>query len=1051
MISTRELHSIIKPLQTNVNKSPTKSKPVVTTSSDVVAKVENDILNSMTATAISPTLAAGDKTSPVPTTSQAQFYVPTVVYDKPCKRPKSILKGGNKMELDDTSVVVSEDSPTASTSAKVPKKIGLAEYKKRHRERKDSEDTMEDVSFDSSTVETPTKSTSKDGKTSVGASSPTKGLMIVEDVEPPLDGTATSKANTDVSVSFKEEKKGDSPAKSEPHLAVVSASQTIGKPIKIPHPMSVLAPASSAIIPHKYTSNLPDLSMAQFFSGGSQYPSPAYRHDWPTTYPIFGGLSRPYLMPHPPTAPLPSTILTTPLLPSVPPVVYDPLPPVPSTHKADEEMARVEDLTEMFTKNLQSKLKRVIHSDDSSRESSPRRSRSLSRSQSPPLRSSRRGRSPRRSRRSNSRSKSLDSCQGSDHEQTRSRSKSPRSHKAHRSHRHRSLSRDSNVEDRRHSRSLKRSRNEKRRDHKPTTNSKTTGTQTEENTYKSGDTKRLVEKDVQTDRLLFVHSKGSQTCPMFENHKAVQADLSVCSNFYADFAQYLETYPIDVFHFNEILNSSITYFEQEISKAFPCNKTLTSKQLRRILQFDHMKKLSSQLDTLLQEGQCINPYMVGTDRPGTPLLDDNQAVVNLVPPVPEGDEGNEQPDDDESSGLSNSEILMSDSEGSNDNTPSYTELLSQYSKPTQERTPSEISHATSANNSPKEPVPTQVDDEKLPYKYTTKPDDNAHSTKGAHEDKETVLMDDASQNIISEIIVKEEDTEVDKSFVPENYQSVDLHRVSPPLPNTNFFTSLQNDHTYTKAGGYPSGTQLKVPLDPLAPKINRTLLTVVNTKIKKGCDTGKKKASTETALGEEIYQSIRKGCEEYLSSTVHIPAGDNNHHSGGESNPNEDKVYSNTLELNSSPRLPQVSTESDHDNIDMEISLTDSQNEEDAHSSIGAEEKERVTDETKSQSQPSKSSQSNTEDKTKRVGSPNDSKTKTSVSVRKTTGSTTTKDLHHYTHHASAVPLHYQAQPYKYRPQRPQLLYYGAAPRPDLYNPPWDWRRNYSNWGPPRY
>lgn len=79
---------------------------------------------------------------------------------------------------------------------------------------------------------------------------------------------------------------------------------------------------------------------------------------------------------------------------------------------------------------------------------------------------------------------------------------------------------------------------------------------------------------------------------MFENHKAVQVYFPVCSDFYAKFVQYLETYSLDMFHFGDILSSSIAYFEQEISKGFPCNETLTTKQLKRILEFNHMKNFN---------------------------------------------------------------------------------------------------------------------------------------------------------------------------------------------------------------------------------------------------------------------------------------------------------------------------------------------------------------------------------------------------------------------------------------------------------------------------
>ena len=999
MISNRELHSIIKPLQTSSSSSPTKLQPVVTTSADSVVKAENDNLTSSTSTA-SPTSVASlteDKTN-------TQFNVPTVVYSKPCKRPKSILKGCNKLEQLDDANLVSEDSPTSSTSAKVPRKIGLAEYKKRHKERRDSEDVAEDASINNFAMEVVAENTGKDTKTPVdsSSSSPTNHLMIIDNTECTLDGTATSKANSDVSVSFKEEKKGDSPPKSESLSVVFSKGQYIGKPVKIPHPMSVLAPSSSAIIPHKYTSNLAELSMPY-------YPGPTFRHDWTTNYPVFGGLSRPYLMPHPPTAPLPSNILTAPLIPSVPPpppVVYDPV----STQKADEEMARVEDLTEMFTKNLQNKLKRVIGSDDSSRESSPkpRRSRSLSRSQSPPPRSSRRGRSPRRSRKSNSRSQSLDSCRGSDHEQVRSRSKSPRSHKSHRSRRHRSSSRDSSVEDRRYSRNLKR-RNDKRRDYKTTlsSNLKTISTQTEENTYKSGDTKRLSEKEIQTDKLLFVHSKGSQTYPMFENHKAVQVDTSVASNFYADFAQYLETYPLDMFNFRDILSTSISYFEQEISKAFPCNKTLTSKQLKRILEFNHMKKLRSKLSTLLKESQNLNPYMAGVYRSGTPVLDDNQPGV-LKPAVLEGGDGNEQqPYEEDSSGLSNSEIL-SDSEGSNDNVPNLSELLSQYQnngKATQEHTgtpPAETTHTTPTKSQPDEAAPNQPIAEHS-YKQSIKSEDNTCNLIAVH--KVTGQLDNIDDTSTSNITVKEEGTEVDKSFVPENYGS-------PPSSSKHFKT---HDHTYSEARRYPSGGQFKVVLDPSTSETDRTFLTVSKrTKTSKSSGTGQKRVNPEV-LGEEIYHSIRKGCEEFLSSNNNSP----DHYTGEDGD--------------------KLSIESDHNAVDMEISLTDSQTEEDSQGSA----EEKVTDDTKSQH--SKSSQLSTEDKNKSSGSTSDSKAKAAGHK----ASVSTKDLHHYTSY-HAVPLHYQAQPFKYgQQQRRPVLYYGTPGRPEAYNH-WDWRRGYG-WGIPRY
>lgn len=1025
MISTRELHSIIKPLQSNSStSSATKSQPAVTTSSDSPVKLEDDKLTSpiVTATPTTDFAPSGDKTSTVQASTQPEFNVPTVVYDKPCKKPKSILKGGNKIDqLDDVSLPA-EDSPTALSSAKVPRKIGLEEYKKRHKERRDSEEVVEDGSNNNSFVEVAAKTTSKDCKTSVdsSSSSPTHQLMIIEgDAGSSLDGAATSKASSDVSVSFKEEKKGDSPSKHESLSPNLSKGQSIGKPVKIPHPMSVLASSSSAIVSHKYTPNLPELSMPQYYPGGSQYPTPAYRHDWTTNYPLFGGLSRPYLIPHPPTAPLPSAMLTTPMIPSLPP------PPVvlpSSTQKADEEMARVEDLTEMFTKNLQNKLKHVIESDDSSRESSPkpRKSRSLSRSQSPPPRLSRRGRSPRRSRKSNSRSQSLDSCRGSDREQVRSRSKSPRSHKSHRSRRHRSSSRDSSVEDRRHSRSLKRSRNDKRRDHKPISTPKTIGTQTEENTYKSGDTKRLSEKEVQTDRLLFVHSKASQTYPMFENHKAVQVDFPVCSHFYADFAQYLETYPIDMFNFNEILSTSITYFEQEISKAFPCNRTLTSKQLNRILGFNHMKKLRSKLSTLLKESQGINPYNMADDayRPGTPLLDDNQPVVNLTSVVSGGDHGNEQLNDDDSSGLSNSDIL-SDSEASNDSV-NLNDLLSQYSnssKPTQEEhaVSTETSHAMPTKNHPEEAAPSKANPEKVPYKQPTKPDDNASNIKGLNKVTGQLAVDDtnATENTI---IIKEEDTDEEKSFIPENYKLVD----SPPLSSAHYSSaSLQNDHTYSKAGGNPSGAQFKALLDPLESTMDRTLLTVVRQRKTNSCGTKQKSGSPKVPLGEEIYQSIKKGCEEFLSSAVYSPTRDNDHH------PAEELI----------PNAERLSVGSENDTIDMEISVSDMQSEEDTVGTTGTEEK--ATDEMKPQ--PSKSSQASTEDKKGSV-----IEVKTKGGARK--GGNQKDMIHHYTYH-TAVPLHYQAQPFKYRQQRPQIMYYGPA-QPNVY--PWDWRRSYG-WGPPRY
>ena len=1010
MISSRELHSVIKPQPTSSSSLSTKhqqpsdssmkqQQPVETGS---VVTSDNDKVTCSTSTAPLSSVAATteDKTGTVQASTQSQFNVPTVVYNKPCKKPKSILKGGNKIEQLDDANVASEDSPTTPASAKVPRKIGLAEYKKRHKERRDSEDVAEDAINNSSAMEVVVESTSKDGKTSVSSTSPTDHLMIIEDTESALDDTATSKANSDVSVSLKEEKKGDSTLKSE---AVISKSNSISKPVKIPpHPMSVLAPSSGTIIAHKYPSSITDLSMPYF-------PGSAFRHDWGTNYPIFGGLSRPYLMPHPPTAPLPSNILTAPMLPTIPPpVVYEPLPSV-SNEKADAEMARVEGLKEMFTKNLQNKLKDVIHSDGSSRESSPqpRRSCSLSRSQSPPPRSSRRARSPRRSRRSNSRSQSLDSCRGSDREQIRSRSKSPRSHKSHRSRRHvRSSSRDSSVEDRRHFRNLKR-RNDKRRDHKTAISSKTISTQTEENTYKSGDTKRLSEKEVQTDKLQFVHSKGLQTYPMFENHKAVQVDSSVASNFYADFAQYLETYPIDMFNFSEILSNSIRYFEQEISKAFPCNKTLTTKQLKRILEFNHMKKLRSKLSTLLKESQSLNPYMVNAYRPGTPLLDDNQSGVNLIPSVSEEVEGNEQPlYEDESSGLSNSEIL-SDSDDSNDNVPNLSELLSQYQNngklaQTQEQTvstsPAETSHTTPTKSKSDEAKPSQPNSEA----------GNSCSVKGVQ--KMTGQLDDVKA---SKITVKKENSDVDKSFIPDSHKlSASPHKTSP----TSSDSFKTDDHTYSEAGSSPSGTPFKVEPDPSKSKTDGTLLSVIQrTKTSKGSSARQKKTKPQIPLCEDIYQSVKKGCEEFLSSTAYGP----------------DQCC--TGEVGN-----KVSVESDHDAVDMEISLTDSQNDDDSQGSASAEEK--VNDEAKSQS--SKSTQGSMEDKNAKGGgsSTNDNKGK---ATSRNGGST--KDLHHYNSY-HAVPLHYHAQPFKYRPQRPQLMYHGL--RPDVYSS-WDWRRGYGAWGPP--
>ena len=992
MISNRELHSIIKPLQTASGGSPAKSQPATTASGDLGGTVKLED-NELTSSAATVAVLTEDNNSTAQANMQPQFNVPTVVYDKPCKRPKSILKGGTKIEqLDDTSVAM-EDSPTTPASTKVPRKIGLAEYKKRHKERRDSEDVVEELSTTNPATEVAAESTSKDCKKSVDlpSPSPTDHLMIVEEaIESSIDGTATSKANSDVSVSFKEEKK-ESPSKSESLPVILSKGQSISKPvsIKVPHPVSMLPSSSGAIIPHKYT----DLSLPHY------YPNPPFRHDWTTNYPVFGGLSRPYLMPHPPTAPLPSTILTTAMIPNVPPpppppVVFDPLAPV--SQKADEEMAMVGDLTEMFTKNLQNKLKHVIHSDESSsRESSPkpRKSRSLSRSLSPPPRSSRRGRSPRRSRRSNSRSQSLDSCRGSDREQTRSRSKSPRFHKSHRSRRYRSSSRESSVEDRRHSRSSKRNRNDKRRDHKPTVVSKTISTQTEENTYKSGDTKRLSEKESQTDRLLFVHSRGSQTYPMFENHKAVQVDFAgACFNFYADLAQYLETYPLDMFHFDDILNNSISYFEQEISKVFPCNQTLSSKKVKEVLEFGYMKELNSQMKNLMKEGQGVNPYMV--DRPGTPLLDDNQPVVNLTSTIPGENDGNGQPIDEESSGLSNSEIL-SDSEGSIDSLPDVNlkeMLLSQYSnngKATQEQTSStETSHITPTKSRPEE-SPVKQSNTDYSCKQSSKLDDK-NKNKVTNEAENT-----------SKLVIKEETIDLDKSFVPDNDKLVDsthCDRMSPSLPSTHYTIS---DHTYSKNGSHPSGTQLKVS------SVSKDGAFLTTTEHSKSSCTGQKKVSPKVSSGNEfIYQSIRRAFEEYPSLTA-CPTGGDDHFSD--------------------------SIESDHDTIDMEISLTDSQNEEESLGNVSTEER---VDESKSEL--SKSSKSSTgEDKNKGTVTITDSKPKG-------VGQKTTKDLHHYTYHT-----HYQAQPFKYRQQQRPQLYYGAPVRPETYIP-WDWRRSYA-WGPPRY
>ena len=1015
MISSRELHSVIKPLPSSSSSSlstkhqqPSDSsvkqqqQPPETVSGGSVVTLDNDNLTSLTSTGSLSSVAAAaeDKTSTVQASTQSSFNVPTVVYNKPCKKPKSILKGGNKIEQLDDANVVSEDSPTTPASAKVPRKIGLAEYKKRHKERRDSEDVAEDVAYNNTAMEVVVESTSKDGKTSVSSTSPTDHLMIIEDTESALDDTVTSKANSDVSLSVKEEKKGDSSSKSE---GVISKCHSVSKPVKIPpHPMSVLAPSSSTIIAHKYPSSITDLSMPSM----PYFPGSAFRHDWSTSYPIFGGLSRPYLMPHPPTAPLPSNILTAPMLPTIPPpVVYEPLPSV-SNEKADAEMARVEGLKEMFTKNLQNKLKDVIRSGGSSRESSlePRKSRSLSRSQSPPPKSSRRTRSPRRSRRSNSRSQSLDSCRGSDREHIRSRSKSPRSHKSHRSRRHRSSSRDSSVEDRRYFRNLKR-RNDKRRDHKTATSSTTASTQTEENTYKSGDTKRLSEKEVQTDKLQFVHSKGLQTYPMFENHKAVQVDSSVASNFYADFAQYLETYPLDMFNFSEILSNSISYFEQEISKAFPCNKTLTSKQLKRILEFNHMKKLRSKLSTLLKESQSLNPFMVDAYRPGTPLLDDNQSGVNLAPSISGEVEGNDQPlYEDESSGLSNSEIL-SDSDDSNDNVPNLSELLSQYQnniKPAQKQgeqtvtmSPAETSYTTPTKSKSDEAKPNQLNPG----------EGNTCSVKGVQ--KMTGQLDDVNT---SKITVKQESSDADKSFVPDNHKLSASPRKTSPRSSDSFKT---DDHTYSEAGSSPSGTPFRVAPDPSKSKTDGTLLTVIKrTKTSKGSSERQKKSKQEIPLGDEIYQSIRKGCEEFLSSTVYGP----------------DQCC--TGEVGN-----KVFVESDHDTIDMEISLTDSQNDDDSQSSVSAEEK--VNDEAKPQS--SKSTQANTEDKNTKGGGSSTNENKGKATSR---NGGCTKDLHHYNSY-NAVPLHYHAQPFKYRPQRPQLMYH--VPRLDAYSS-WDWRRGYGAW-----
>jgi len=1059
--STRELHSIIKPIMKEIygNGSPMKSQPNDTNQKPLDTAAPADV-------AASGTGQSG---------SESEFNVPKVVYDAPCKRPKSILKGGSRSEPDEVSTPppLDDSSPTTGASAKepkIPRKIGLAEYKKRHKDRKDSEDPMEDlptppVSASNKntinttstgtetedvalTIDLPTKATST-AVTTTATTDDGKGSQS-DDVASSSDGTVTSKSN--VSVSFKEESKPES-SSSKSDLQVVSYSgknSSVAKsPIKIPpHPMSVLTgPNTSG----------PFLSqMSTQFYGGSQFGGPAYPSDWATYPGVFNSLlptpPRPYLL-HPANAPPlpPSSILMA-------PPVYDPLPSA-TISTVQSEMAQVEDLRERFTKTLQHELKRVIPSTGSSRDSSPqpRRCRSLSRSPSPSLRKSRRGRSPHRSRKSSSRSQSLDSCRGSDREQVRfrsksprarskspkSRSKSPRLHRTYRSrYRHRSSSRES-TESRRHFRSSKRSnRAEKRRerhfqkhDTHTSTNVKTMGTQTSIETNFEP-TKLVYEKEVQTDMLLFVHSKGSQTNSIAENSREAQTDNSMCSAFFNNFVQYLETYPNDVFHFNDILSSSIKYLDQEITRLFHPDDakqeplTLYPKQLRRVLECDYMRKLKrTKLPSIIaKERQASSMYSAPVDRPGTPLMDDNQPVVCLPTTAPADDAY-------DSSELSNADIL-SDAEASDDNVPNINQLLSQYNNGTTTAAEGSTQSTEVDNNLHNSPPgnDTIKNGEKYAPEFSS-----VSSNEGLNTEEEVGVS------------IKKENGESDLSFVPPNSK---LYQ-SPSGSPTKSITDKHNDHSYTSSSA--KGQPHTAVHDTKSPE-DSTHLTVLKpgemkkeSLIESGSDTNKRPAPNQIPLHNDFWTPRDSKNSPYKSggspSSDDTPSIDdmevamyNESKSSADSKTYKDK--GNTLELlttsdyatqsGSSPKelMHQTIVESDHDIVDMDISSNSSVPSSSMESTPDRDTNTEVTD----------SSKSSTSEKDKE---------------KKNTKQNSTYNANKSGKHSPyGVRTHYQAGPCNYRSSvrhpQPQLMYpYGQPPLYHWHN--WNSRRG-GYWGqPPRY
>ena len=1047
--STRELHSIIKPIVKEIYESDSPLKPVTSEAKLLVEK---------------PLTA--DPTN----VDDAEFNVPKVVYDGPCKRPKSILKGGSRSEPENelsTPPPLDDYSPTITTrEPKIPRKIGLAEYKKRHKDRKDSEDPVDDSqSMLTTTVSTSNKGTVTTTKTgtenediALTIDLPRNGTLTAvtttadgkgsnsDDVASSSDGTVTSKAN--VSVSFKEESKPESslPSKSDLQVVSYSKSQSIMKsPIKIPpHPMSVLTgpTTSGPFLSHKYTTtNLTaDLQqMSAQFYGGSQYGAPAYPSEWPSYTNVFNSLlptpPRPYLL-HPASAPPlpPSSILMG-------PPVYDPLPTA-TISNVESEMAQVEDLRERFTKTLQNELKRVIPSTESSRDSSPqpRRCRSLSRSPSPSLRKSRRGRSPHRFRKSSSRSQSLDSCRGSDREQTRSRSKSPRSHRSYRSrHRHRSSSRESGTESRRHFRSNKRSsRIEKRRerytqkyDTHSSTNVKSIGTQTIDE-INIEQTKLVYEKEVQTDMLLFVHSKGSQTHPVPESSREAQTDNSMCSAFFNNFAQYLETYPNDVFHFNDILSSSIKYLDQEITRLFHPDGTkqepltLYPKQLRRVLECDYMRKLKrTKLPLIIvKERQASSMYSASADaadRPGTPLMDDNQPVVCLPTTTPADDAY-------DSSGLSNSDIL-SDTEGSDDDTPNIDQLLSQYSNGTtaqaeegSTQSTTEVDNTVHTNRSGNDSINNSE-------KYI--PDVSSVSSNEALTGHEEVGMP-----------IKKENGETDLSFVPVNSK---LYQ-SPSQSPTKVFTGKHNDHNYTSSTSAKGQPHTAVHDTKCA---DSTHLTVLGPGERKktpitefDSDTKRRPGLDGIPLNDNYFKNSphKSGGSPSSDDTPSIDDMEVAMYNEGKPllDTKSDKEKGSTLELlttsdygtHSKEQLHQTIVESDHDIVDMDIS---------SNSSLPSSSMENT---------PDRETGADATDTSKPTTS---EKEKDKKSSGKSNANYSTKNTGKHSPYSGRT--HYQAAPCKYRPPlrhpQPQLMYpYG---QPYAWH---SWNRRGGYWGghgPPRY